>query len=48
MRKQKSSDPESKPKKLQRDLTAAINDLLRQKEGFGGVDNVCFSNLVIQ
>jgi flagellar FliL protein len=48
MRKQKSSDPESKPKKLQPDLTAAINDLLRQKEGFGGVDNVYFSNLVIQ
>ena len=33
---------------LQRDLTAAINQVLRQKEGFGGVDNVYFSNLVIQ
>jgi flagellar protein FliL len=33
---------------LQRDLTAAINQVLRDKEGFGGVDNVYFSNLVIQ
>lgn len=33
---------------LQRDLTASINQVLRQKEGFGGVDNVYFSNLVIQ
>ncbi|MFN3620179.1 flagellar basal body-associated FliL family protein [Sphingorhabdus sp.] len=33
---------------LQRDLTTAINQVLRQKEGFGGVDNVYFSNLVIQ
>ena len=33
---------------LQRDLTAAINQVLRQKEGFGGVDNVYFLNLVIQ
>lgn len=41
------STPQGK-KMLQRDLTAAINDVLRQKEGFGGVDNVYFSNLVIQ
>jgi flagellar protein FliL len=33
---------------LQRDLTHAINDVLRQKEGFGGIDNVYFTNLVIQ
>jgi flagellar protein FliL len=33
---------------LQRRLTAAINDVLRDKEGFGGVDNVYFTNLVIQ
>lgn len=33
---------------LQRDLTAAINQVLRDKEGFGGIDNVYFSNLVIQ
>jgi len=47
MRQQKSSDAETKPKKPQHDLTAAINDILRQKEGFGGVDNAYFSNLVI-
>lgn len=41
------STPQGK-QMLQRDLTAAINDVLRQKEGFGGVDNVYFSNLVIQ
>jgi flagellar FliL protein len=41
------STPQGK-KMLQRDLTAAINDVLRQKEGFGGIDNVYFSNLVIQ
>jgi flagellar protein FliL len=33
---------------LQRDLTHAINHVLREKEGFGGIDNVYFSNLVIQ
>jgi flagellar protein FliL len=33
---------------LQRDLTEAINQVLRQKEGFGGIDNVYFTNLVIQ
>jgi flagellar protein FliL len=33
---------------LQRDLTEAINEVLRQKEGFGGIDNVYFTNLVIQ
>jgi flagellar FliL protein len=33
---------------LQRDLTHAINQILREKEGFGGIDNVYFTNLVIQ
>lgn len=34
--------------RLQRQLTAAINDVLREKEGFGGVDYVYFTSLVIQ
>ena len=34
--------------RLQRQLTAAIHDVLRDKEGFGGVDNVYFTSLVIQ
>ena len=33
---------------LQRELTRAINTVLRQKEGFGGIDNVYFNSLVIQ
>lgn len=33
---------------LQRKLTKAINGVLREKEGFGGIENVYFSNLVIQ
>jgi len=33
---------------LQRQLTNSINDVLRDKEGFGGVDNVYFTSLVIQ
>ncbi len=33
---------------LQRQLTAAINDVLRDKEGFGGIDNVYFTSMVIQ
>ena len=33
---------------LQRQLTVAINDVLRDKEGFGGIDNVYFTSLVIQ
>src|SRR5690606_29037344 len=32
---------------LQRRLTGAINAVLREKEGFGGVDNVYFTSLVI-
>lgn len=41
------STPEGKTR-LQKDLTEAINKVLRDKEGFGGIDNVYFSNLVIQ
>lgn len=33
---------------LQRELTLAINTVLRDKEGFGGIDNVYFNSLVIQ
>jgi len=33
---------------LQRRLTGAINEVLREKEGFGGIDNVYFTSLVIQ
>jgi flagellar protein FliL len=34
--------------RLQKKLTAAINSVLRDKHGFGGIDNVYFTNLVIQ
>ena len=34
--------------RLQRQLTNAINQVLRDKEGFGGIDNVYFTSLVIQ
>ncbi len=34
--------------RLQRQLTAAINEVLRDKEGFGGIDNVYFTSMVIQ
>lgn len=33
---------------LQKQLTKVINDVLRDKEGFGGIESVYFSNLVIQ
>ena len=33
---------------LQRSLTQAVNQVLRDKEGFGGIDNVYFTSLVIQ
>jgi flagellar FliL protein len=33
---------------LQRRLAAAINGTLKQKEGFGGVSNVYFTNFVVQ
>lgn len=39
--------PEGK-QMLQRDLTRAINGVLREKEGFGGIDNVYFNTLVVQ
>lgn len=41
------STPEGKIA-LQRQMTKAVNEVLREKEGFGGIDNVYFSNLVIQ
>lgn len=34
--------------RLQSQLTDAINEVLRSKEGFGGIDNVYFTSLVIQ
>jgi flagellar FliL protein len=34
--------------RLQRQLTGAVNGVLREKEGFGGVDNVYFTSLVVQ
>jgi flagellar protein FliL len=39
--------PEGK-QALQRQLTKAINQVLRDKEGFGGIDNVYFTSLVVQ
>jgi flagellar protein FliL len=41
------STPEGKHG-LQKKLTRAINKVLRDKHGFGGIDNVYFTNLVIQ
>jgi flagellar protein FliL len=41
------STPEGKHR-LQKKLTGAINTVLRDKHGFGGIDNVYFTNLVIQ
>lgn len=35
-------------KKLQVQLTKAVNEVLRVKEGFGGIDSVYFTSLVIQ
>ena len=35
-------------KRLQDQIKKAINRVLREKEGFGGIDNVYFTNLVIQ
>ena len=35
-------------KQLQRRLVAAINATLKEKEGFGGVGNVYFTNFVVQ
>ena len=33
---------------LQKQLTQSINKVLREKEGFGGIDSVYFTNLVVQ
>ncbi len=33
---------------LQRRLTQAVNDVLEEQEGFGGVDNIYFRTLIIQ
>jgi flagellar FliL protein len=35
-------------KRLAQQLTAAINATLKQKEGFGGISNVYFTNFVVQ
>ena len=35
-------------KQLERRLVKAINDTLKEKEGFGGVGNVYFTNFVVQ
>ena len=35
-------------KQLQKRLAKAINDTLKEKEGFGGVGNVYFTNFVVQ
>ena len=35
-------------KQLQQRLAKAINDTLKQKEGFGGIGNVYFTSLVVQ
>jgi len=39
--------PEGKAR-LQKRLTAAINDVLETNEGFGGVDNVHFRSFIVQ
>ncbi|HLV06677.1 MAG TPA: flagellar basal body-associated FliL family protein [Croceibacterium sp.] len=39
--------PEGK-QQLQKRLTAAINDVLEENEGFGGVDNVHFRSFIVQ
>jgi flagellar FliL protein len=35
-------------KKLAKRLTAAINGVLKEKEGFGGIGNVYFTNFIVQ
>ena len=35
-------------KQLQKRLTKAINETLREKEGFGGIGNVYFTNFIVQ
>lgn len=41
------STPEGKLK-LQKELKNAINDVLKQRTGFGGIDNVYFTSMVVQ
>ena len=41
------STPEGKDA-LRKQLKVAINDVLKQKEGFGGIDDVYFTGMVIQ
>ena len=33
---------------LQKRLTDAVNEVLTEREGFGGVDNVYFKNFIVQ
>ena len=35
-------------KQLRKDLRVAINDVLKAKEGFGGIEDVHFTNMIIQ
>lgn len=35
-------------RQMQRRIAKAINDVLKQKEGFGGISNVYFTNFVVQ
>lgn len=35
-------------KALQKRLVGAINDVLKEKEGFGGIGNVYFTNFIVQ
>ena len=35
-------------KQIQKRLTDAINAVLKEKEGFGGVGNVYFTNFIVQ
>ena len=34
--------------RLQKRLAAAINAVLKEKEGFGGIANVYFTNFIVQ
>jgi flagellar FliL protein len=41
------STPEGK-RALQKQLTDAVNAVLKAKTGYGGIDNVYFTNFIIQ
>lgn len=41
------STPEGR-QQLQRDLTRVVNAVLRERTGFGGIDNVYFTSFVVQ